>query len=203
MDIIIATGNSNKVREINEILEGIKINNEEVHFYSMKEKGIDIDIVEDGDSFRENSLIKARAVAVYAPGCIVLADDSGLEVDYINKEPGIYSARYMGTDTSYRVKNANIIERLKDAEGEQRSARFVCAVSAVLPNKEELSTVQTMEGRIGYEERGENGFGYDPIFYTPPYDKSNSELSSEAKNAISHRGKAFRAMKEMLEEKLG
>lgn len=203
MDIIVATGNANKVREIHEILDGIKINGEEVHFYSMKEKGIDIDIVEDGETFRENSLIKARSVAAYAPGSIVLADDSGLEVDYINKEPGIYSARYLGEDTPHSVKNANIIERLKDAVGDQRSARFVCAVSAVLPDGEELSTVQTMEGRIGYEERGTNGFGYDPIFLTPPYDKTNSELSPEAKNAISHRGKAFRAMKDMLAEKFG
>lgn len=201
MDVIVATGNAHKMQEIKQILSDITIHGEQVSFYTMKEKGINIDIVEDGSTFSENAMIKARAVAKEAPSSLVLADDSGLEVDYINKEPGIYSARYLGEDTSYHIKNANIIERLKDAVGEQRSARFVCSVAAVLPTGEELSVLETMEGRIGYEERGQNGFGFDPIFLTPPYDKSNSELDPETKNAISHRGKAFRAMRDLLMER--
>lgn len=200
MDIIFATGNANKVREIREILEGVKINGESVEVYSMKDKNINIDIEENGKSFAENAMIKAKAVASVTPNAIVMADDSGLEVDYINKEPGIYSARYMGEDTSYHIKNNNIIERIKDAVGEERSARFVCAMAAVLPDGRELLSVKNMEGRIAYEERGENGFGFDPIFLVPPYEQTSAELSPEDKNAISHRGQALRDMKRLLEE---
>ncbi len=200
MDIIFATGNEHKMHEIRMILSGLTINNEEVKIYSMKEKGIKADIVEDGKTFLENATIKARAVSSLAPGALVMADDSGLEVDYINKEPGIYSARYLGEDTSYRIKNANIIERLKDAEGEERSARFVCAIATALPSGEIISAVETMEGRIATEERGANGFGYDPIFLVPPYEVTSAELSEEDKNAISHRGKALRTTRKLLEE---
>lgn len=200
MDIIFATGNAHKMHEIRMILEDLVIDGQKPSIYSMKEKGIELDIVEDGKTFLENAKIKARAVAKVAKGAIVMADDSGLEVDYINKEPGIYSARYMGEDTSYRIKNANIIERLKDAVGEERSARFVCAIATVLPNGEELSAVETMEGRIAYEEHGENGFGYDPIFLVPPYEQTSAELSEEGKNEISHRGKALRTTRKLLSE---
>ena len=200
MDIIFATGNMNKMREIKQILDGVTLQGEKVNIFSMKEKGIDIDIVEDGSTFLENSFIKARAVAKEVPGAMVLADDSGLEVDYINKEPGIYSARYLGEDTSYHKKNMNIIERLKDAVDDERSARFVCAVACVLPNGDELSAVCTMEGRIAYEERGGNGFGYDPIFLVPPYEQTSAEISPEDKNAISHRGKALRSIREKILE---
>ncbi|MCQ2499258.1 MAG: RdgB/HAM1 family non-canonical purine NTP pyrophosphatase [Lachnospiraceae bacterium] len=200
MDIVFATGNANKVREIREILEGVKINGEQVEVYSMKDKNINIDIEENGKTFAENAMIKAKAVAGVLPEAIVMADDSGLEVDYINKEPGIYSARYMGEDTSYHIKNNNIIERIKDAVGEERSARFVCAMAAVLPDGRELLSVKNMEGRIAYEERGENGFGFDPIFLVPPYEQTSAELSPEDKNAISHRGQALRDMKRLLEE---
>lgn len=153
--LIFATGNENKMKEIREILEGLP-----VQILSMKEAGIEADIVEDGLSFEENALIKARAVCKLA-GEMVLADDSGLEVDYLNKEPGIYSARYMGEDTSYRIKNKNIIDRLEGVPDEKRTARFVCAIAAVFPDGRELVTRGTIEGIIGYEERGENGFGYD------------------------------------------
>lgn len=200
MDLIFATGNKNKMHEIRRILCDLTINGQQVDIYSMKEKGVDIDIVEDGTSFAENAIIKAKAVAKCLPGSIVLADDSGLEIDYINKEPGIYSARYMGEDTPYHEKNLNLIERIKDAKDEERSARFVCAVAAVLPDGNVIHTVQTMEGRIAYEERGKNGFGYDPIFLVPPYEQTSAELSEDEKNAISHRGKALRAMRKMLEE---
>ena len=168
---------------------------------SMKEAGIDIDIVEDGTTFEENALIKARAVAACAGrDDIVLADDSGLEIDWLGGEPGIYSARYMGHETSYREKNANLISRLDGVPKEKRTARFVCAIAAALPDGNSLVTRGTIEGYIGWEECGSNGFGYDPIFYLYENDKSTAELSAEEKNAISHRGKALRQMKKMLEE---
>ena len=193
--LVFATGNMNKLREIKEILSGM-----DIEILSMKEAGVDIDIVEDGTTFEENALIKARAVCK-ASGHLALADDSGLEVDAINKEPGIYSARYMGEDTSYDIKNQNIIDRLEGVPDEKRTARFVCAMAAVFPDGTEKTFVRTMEGRIGYKIAGENGFGYDPIFYLPEYGKTSAEISPEEKNAISHRGKALRAMAEYLREK--
>lgn len=201
--IIFATGNEGKMKEIREILDGLTFLGEKVQILSMKEAGIDIDIIEDGTTFEENAMIKARAVAEAAKEAIVLADDSGLVIDYLNGEPGIYSARYLGKDTSYRVKNANLVQRLEGVPDEKRSARFVCAIAAVLPDGRELSTRGTIEGRIGYEEKGLNGFGFDPIFYVPEIGKYTAELSDEDKNRISHRGKALRAMREELEKKLG
>ena len=194
--LIFATGNQNKMREIKAILADM-----DVEVLSMKEAGIDIDIVEDGKTFEENALIKARAVSK-AGNALALADDSGLEVDALNGEPGIYSARYMGEDTSYDIKNMNIIERLEGVPDEKRTARFVCAMAAVFPDGTEQTFVKTMEGRIGYKIVGENGFGYDPIFFLPEYGKTSAEISPEEKNAISHRGKALRAMEEYLKEKL-
>lgn len=200
--IIFATGNEGKMKEIREILEGLTFLGERVQILSMKEAGIDMDIVEDGTTFEENAMIKARAVAEAAGDAIVLADDSGLVIDYLNGEPGIYSARYLGKDTSYRVKNANLVQRLEGVPDEKRTARFVCAIAAALPDGRELSTTGTIEGRIGYEEKGRNGFGFDPIFYVPEIGKYTAELSDEDKNQISHRGKALRAMREELEKKL-
>ena len=169
---------------------------------SMKEAGIEADIVEDGTTFAENAEIKARAVYEQCHD-IVLADDSGLEIDHLNKEPGIYSARYMGEDTSYHIKNANLIERLSGVPDEERSARFVCAIAAVLPDGAVLHSYGTIEGIIGYEEQGENGFGYDPIFYLPEYGCTTAQLAPEVKNELSHRGKALRVMKEQLRGYLG
>ena len=200
--IIFATGNEGKMKEIREILDGLTFLGEKVQILSMKEAGIDIDIIEDGTTFEENAMIKARAVAGAAKEAIVLADDSGLVIDYLNGEPGIYSARYLGKDTSYRVKNANLVQRLEGVPDEKRSARFVCAIAAVLPDGRELSTRGTIEGRIGYEEKGLNGFGFDPIFYVLEIGKYTAELSDEDKNRISHRGKALRAMREELEKEL-
>lgn len=200
--IIFATGNEEKMKEIREILDGLTFLGEKVQILSMKEAGIDIDIIEDGTTFEENAMIKARAVAGTTKEAIVLADDSGLVIDYLNGEPGIYSARYLGKDTSYRVKNANLVQRLEGVPDEKRSARFVCAIAAVLPDGRELSTRGTIEGRIGYEEKGLNGFGFDPIFYVPEIGKYTAELSDEDKNRISHRGKALRAMREELEKEL-
>lgn len=197
--LIFATGNEGKMREVRKILSGLTIKGEAVEILSMKEAGIEDDIVEDGADFTENAVIKAKAVACKQKDVIVLADDSGLEIDYLNKEPGIYSARYMGKDTSYHEKNANLIERLSGVQDEKRTARFVCAIAAVLPGGEVFTETGVVEGRIGYEEKGSNGFGYDPIFYVPDYGKSTAELSDEEKNKISHRGKALRAIRRQLE----
>ena len=212
--IIFATGNKDKMREIREIMADC-----DVEIYSMKEAGINIDIVEDGDTFEANSTIKAKAISDYISGkgmseeqkddswkavsekykgAIVLADDSGLEIDYLNKEPGVYSARYMGEDTSYDIKNQNLIDRLEGVEKDKRTARFVCAIVAVLPDGEVLVSRETMEGYIGWKIAGENGFGYDPIFYLNEFGCSSAELSREQKNAISHRGKALAGIKKLL-----
>ena len=166
---------------------------------SMKEAGIEIDIEENGSTYEENALIKARAVAALAD-TLVLADDSGLEVDWLDREPGVLSARYMGEDTPYSVKNANIIGRLEGVPDEKRTARFVCAIAAVFPDGRELTVRAAIEGRIGYEEKGSNGFGYDPIFYVPGLRKTTAELTEEEKNQVSHRGKALRLMKEELKK---
>jgi XTP/dITP diphosphohydrolase len=191
--IIFATGNEGKMKEIRMILQDLK-----VPVLSMKEAGITAEIEENGTSFEENADIKARAIQSLAEDAIVLADDSGLEIDYLNGEPGIYSARYLGEDTSYRIKNANLIQRLDGVPEEKRTARFVCAISAALPGGEVLRTRGTIEGIIGYEERGANGFGYDPIFFLPEYGKSTAELDPETKNKLSHRGKALELMKEKI-----
>ncbi|MBO5209726.1 MAG: XTP/dITP diphosphatase [Lachnospiraceae bacterium] len=194
--IVFATGNQGKMREIRKILGDM-----DVEILSMKEAGISADIIEDGTTFEENAIIKAKAVARETK-YIVLADDSGLEIDYLNKEPGIYSARYLGEDTSYDIKNRNLIERLEGVEDEKRTARFVCAIAAAMPDGEIITTHGVIEGRIGYEPKGSNGFGYDPIFYVPEYGCSSAELSEEEKNAISHRGKALEAMKEELKKRI-
>ncbi len=197
--IIFATGNEGKMKEIRMILADMGL-----PIQSMKQADIVLDIEENGSTFEENAVIKAKAVAQAARekgiSAIVLADDSGLEIDYLNKEPGIYSARYMGEDTSYHIKNANLIERLEGVADEQRTARFVCAIAAILPDGTQRITRGTIEGRIGYEEKGENGFGYDPIFYLPEYQCYSAELSPEEKNKISHRGKALEEMKRILTE---
>ena len=168
---------------------------------SLKEAGIEADIVEDGKTFEENALIKARTIRDLT-GYMVLADDSGLEVDALNKEPGIYSARYMGEDTSYDIKNKNIIERLDGLAGDERSARFVCVIAAAFPDGTEETRRGTIEGQIGFEIAGENGFGYDPIFYIPEFGCTTAELSPEQKNEVSHRGKALRKMKEIIEQRI-
>ncbi len=193
--IVFATGNKDKMREIREIMADV-----DVEVISMKEAGITVDVVEDGETFEENSLIKAKAIAEHTDA-IVLADDSGLEIDYLDKAPGVYSARFMGEDTSYEIKNQALIDKLDGVPKEQRTARFVCAIGAVLPDKETLVISETMEGYIGYQAEGENGFGYDPIFYLDEYGCSSAALSREQKNEISHRGKALRAMKDILLER--
>lgn len=191
--IIFATGNQGKMREVRMILGDLGI-----QVISMKEAGVTAEADENGTTFEENAIIKAKEI-MEKTGEIVLADDSGLEVDALGGEPGIYSARYMGYDTSYHIKNNSLIERLEGKTGEERSARFVCAIAACFPDGRVLTTRGTMEGQIGYEEKGENGFGYDPVFYLPEYQCYSAELPLEEKNKLSHRGKALRLMKEALQ----
>ncbi len=192
--ILFATTNEGKLGEIRAILEGT-----DIEVISLKDAGIDIEVIEDGATFRENAVIKAEAI-MKETGKLTLADDSGLEVDFLNKEPGIYSARYCGVNTPYKIKNRNILERLTDVPDEKRTARFVCAIAAAYPDGETVTVQATMEGRIGYEETGLNGFGYDPIFYLPEYGCYSAQLSPEKKNEISHRGKALRMMADKILE---
>lgn len=195
--IVFATGNENKMKEIRMILQDLGM-----EILSMKEAGVDVDIVEDGASFEENAEIKARAVARVLTNDIVLADDSGLEIDYLDKAPGIYSARFAGEDTSYDIKNNILLDRMEGVPDEERTARFVCAVAAVFPNGTVDVVRETIEGRVAYEPAGDNGFGYDPIFYVPEYGCTTAQMSPEQKNELSHRGKALRSMRAILKEKL-
>lgn len=200
--IIFATGNEHKMIEIRMILNDLGI-----QILSQAEAGIHADVVEDGNTFEENAMIKATKIAEAARtveeyrSAVVLADDSGLEIDYLNKEPGIYSARYMGENTSYDIKNQALLDRLKGVEDEKRTARFVCAIAAAFPDGSTAVVRGTMEGIIGYEIAGENGFGYDPIFYLPQYGCTSAQLAPEKKNELSHRGEGLRKMRTILEEK--
>jgi XTP/dITP diphosphohydrolase len=190
--IILASNNKDKVKEVKEILKGYDI-------ISMKEAGIDVDIEENGTTFEENALIKARAI-MKLTGQITMADDSGLEIDYLNKAPGVYSARFMGHDTSYDIKNKALIQKLEGVKGSDRSGRFVCAIAVCFPDGREKVKRGTMEGLIAEEIKGDNGFGYDPIVYLPEYGKTSGELAPEEKNKISHRGKALALIKEELDK---
>ena len=196
--IVFATGNENKMKEIRMIMADLGM-----EIISMKEAGVELDIVEDGMTFEENAEIKARAVSRVLTSDIVLADDSGLEIDYLDKAPGIYSARFAGEDTSYDIKNRIFLDRLEGVPDEERTARFVCAVAAVFPDGTVSVVRKTIEGRIAEEAAGDNGFGYDPIFYVPEYGCTTAEMKPEQKNELSHRGKALRAMREILKEKIG
>ncbi len=192
--LVFATGNRNKTIEFAQILD-----QKRYEVVSMKDAGIEAEIEETGSSFEENAMIKARAVAALTDA-VVVADDSGLVIDALGGEPGIYSSRYLGEDTPYDIKNQKLLERMADVPQEKRTACFVCAMAAVLPDGREFSTTGVMEGYIGYEAAGENGFGYDPIFYVEEYGTSTAVISPEQKNAISHRGKALREIKRILEE---
>lgn len=196
IEILFATSNAGKAKEVQAMFSDL-----DVDVKTLREERIDIEIEENGQTFAENALIKAKAIAGMTDK-IVLADDSGLVVDYLNGEPGIYSARYMGEDTSYDIKNARILERMEGVPDDQRTARFVCAMAAIMPGGEVICTEGIMEGLIGYEMKGTNGFGYDPIFYLPEYGMTSSEISPEKKNEISHRGKALRKMQDELKKRI-
>lgn len=202
--IIFATGNQGKMREIRAILQDM-----EAEIYSMKEVGVLLAIEEDGTTFTENAVIKAKAVAQalaekkeFGADCVVLADDSGLEIDCLGGEPGVYSARYLGEETPFAVKSHDFLRRLEGVADEKRTARFVCVIAAVWPDGETVTTQGTLEGRIGHELKGENGFGYDPIFYLPEYGCTAAELTDEEKNRISHRSRALEQMKPELMKRM-
>ncbi len=196
MRIIFATGNKDKMREIRQIMLGC-----DIEILSMKDAGIEGEADETGSTFEENSMLKAEYVFEKngkAPGDVIIADDSGLVIDALNGEPGILSARYLGKDTSYHEKNGNLIKRLEGVSDENRSARFVCAMALIFPDGKRVNVTETMEGRIGYEEAGVNGFGYDPIFYLPEYGMTSAQVTSQVKNSISHRGKALRKVRDII-----
>ncbi|MEF9917560.1 MAG: XTP/dITP diphosphatase [Lachnospiraceae bacterium] len=195
LKIIFATGNEHKMEEIRMILRDFNI-----PILSLREAGIEVEVEENGTSFEENAMIKAKAISKFT-NAIVLADDSGLEIDYLGKEPGIYSARYAGVHTSYDIKNQMLLDRLKGVPDTQRTARFVCAVAAVFPDGTTQTIRETIEGQIGHQIVGENGFGYDPIFFLPEYHCTTAELEPEKKNRLSHRGKALSKMKKIIEQK--
>lgn len=194
-EIILASSNQGKLRELREIMEGM-----DIRIIPLSETGFTQEIEENGSTFAENATIKAETVsnALQKP---VLADDSGLEIDYLDKQPGIYSARFLGRDTPYSEKNRIILEKLRDAKEQERSARFVCAMALAIPGEKTIITQATMEGRIAYESKGENGFGYDPIFFLPEYGMTSAQISPTQKNEISHRGKALRMMKEEIQKR--
>ena len=192
MKIICATSNKDKLREIREIFSDF-----DCEIVSMKEAGVSIDVEETGDTFLENAYIKAKAVWDITGG-VVFSDDSGLEVDYLNKAPGVYSARFMGTDTSYEIKNKKIIQLLEEAKGRERSARYKAAICCILEDGSVIEIEESMEGEIAHSPSGSEGFGYDPIFYVKEFSKTAAQLSRDEKNKISHRGKALRVLKDKL-----
>ena len=192
MKIIFATGNENKLREIRQITADM-----DIEIVSMKDAGCYADVEETGTTFEENAYLKASAIAKKC-GLPTLADDSGLEIDYLGKEPGIYSSRYMGEDTPYSVKNAELLRRMEGVPDEERTARFVCAICLVRPDGSSETVCATMEGIVAHESAGSNGFGYDPIFFLPDRGCTSAQLPPEEKNLISHRGKALRLMRDIL-----
>ena len=190
--LIVASTNKGKIKEIKAMLKDINI-----EVLAMNEVlDHELEIEENGKTFKENALIKAQTIAniVDKP---VLADDSGLEVDALNKQPGIYSARFLGHDTSYDIKNQYIIDAVKNKE---KNARFVCAMALVIPGCEPILIEETMEGLINDKIEGENGFGYDPIFYFPPCKMTSAMMSIEEKNKYSHRAKALKRLYTILKE---
>ena len=192
--IIFASNNAGKIREVKEIMADYG-----KEILSLKEAGIDLDVEENGTTFAENALIKCRAVHELT-GAMVMADDSGLSIDAFDGGPGVYSARFLGHETPYDIKNNIILEKMQGLEGQARACRYVCAIAAVLPDGKELVTEKTCEGLIAQAPAGQGGFGYDPIFYVPMYGRTMAELTPDEKNAISHRGLALRSMRKMLEE---
>ena len=191
-EIIVASTNQGKIKEIKAMLKDI-----DIEVLSMKDVlEQELEIEETGTTFKENALIKAQTIAniVNKP---ILADDSGLEVDALDKQPGIYSARFLGADTSYNIKNQYIIDALKDKE---RTARFVCAMALVIPGQEPILIEETMEGLINDKIEGANGFGYDPIFYFPPCQMTSAMMSMEEKNKYSHRAKALKKLYTIVKE---
>lgn len=195
MKVVIATKNDGKVREFKKLLEPLGFQP-----VSMAEEGIDVEIIEDGETFEENAHIKAREVHKHTP-LPVIADDSGLEVEFLNGAPGIYSARYAGENATDGERNQKLLEEMQGVDRPLRNARFVCAIYCIMDNKKEYCVTGTLEGFIGEESQGENGFGYDPIFMIDE-DTSLAEVSDREKNKISHRAKAMEKLAAELKKDL-
>lgn len=187
--LVVATNNKGKLKEIREILTKMEV-------LGLGDLSLNIDIVEDGETFEANAQKKAETIMreLKLP---VLADDSGLAVDALNGRPGVYSARFAGENATDAHNIQKLLSELRHIPDAQRSARFICVMCLVMPDGTVYTTRGEVEGQILHETRGENGFGYDPLFYVKEYDKTFAELSAEEKNAISHRGKALRSMKEI------
>ncbi len=198
MRIVLATNNQHKADEISHVLgmDGLE-------FVTLNEAGIDSNPVEDGDTFEENARIKAQSARSLAGSIAVMADDSGLEVDALGGAPGVYSSRFAGDDGNDSANNALLLERLKDVPDDKRTARFVCTLVFIDENGKELVSRGTVEGRIGHELRGEEGFGYDPLFFPDEYGGklTFAEVAQSEKNKISHRACALRKMKELLQDR--
>ena len=192
-DIVISTGNAHKLEEIGAILKDLDYN-----IHSLKDVNLDnLEIEENGKTFEHNALIKARTVAKLT-NMITIADDSGLEVDAIGKKPGIYSSRYAGENATDAENREKLLKALKNTAASHRTARFVCCIAVVFPDGKEFVVRGTCEGTIAFEEKGDNGFGYDSLFIVDNYNKTFAELPSSIKNAISHRAKALELMKDEL-----
>lgn len=194
MDFIVATKNKDKLVEIRDILADLPF-----HIIGMEEAGVHLDIDENASTFEGNALIKAQALHNVVDG-YCMADDSGLCIDALDGAPGIYSARFFGRDSSYEEKIGELWRLLKDVPYEKRTAQFVCAIAVVAPDGTHFTVKEKVEGIIIDEMRGENGFGYDPVFYVPSLGKTTAEIPEEEKNQISHRGLALRAMLDKLKQ---
>lgn len=192
--VIIASNNEHKTKEIREILKEFPF-----QVITMKEAGIEVEVVEDGTTFSENATKKAKEI-MELTGEICLADDSGLEVEALGGAPGVYSARFAGEHGNNKKNNEKLLEMLKEVPREQRKARFVSAISMYFPDGLEIIVEGYVHGLIGFEEKGVNGFGYDPLFIIPEYNKTFAEIAPETKNSISHRGEALKLLVEKLRE---
>lgn len=186
--LVVATKNKGKIVEIKKVLSNMPFD-----VVTMSDLGINIDVDEDGTTFEENSMKKAKEICRLSR-TIVMADDSGLEVDFLNGAPGIFSARFGGPEATDKDKNEKLLDMLKDVPFEQRTARFVCAIAVAFPDGRSFVVRDICEGFIGFECKGDNGFGYDPLFYVEQYEKTMAELSIDIKNEISHRAKALKRM---------
>lgn len=193
--LLVASNNEHKINEIKEILKDFPLK-----IISLKEAGIDVDVEENGNTFMENAHIKASEIYKLADECMVIADDSGLTVDILNGEPGVYSARYSGEHGNSKKNNEKLLQNLKEIKFEDRKAKFVCAIELII-NEETVINVQgEIQGYIVEVERGKDGFGYDPLFYIPEFEKTFAEMSSDEKNSISHRGRALKKIQEKIKE---
>lgn len=193
MKIVIATGNNHKKEEIEAFL------GDKFTITTMSDEGIFVNIVEDGNSFEENAMIKARALKEYTKD-IIVADDSGLSVDVLEGRPGVYSARYAGEEANDDKNNEKLLEDLREYSKEERKATFICVVAVIFPDGQEQIVRGECRGSIGFEGMGENGFGYDPLFIVEGTDKTYAQMSSKEKNIISHRAKALKKLREILEK---